>query len=52
MGKGAITQDISPGQIGLDEGNFLNRYGSLIFLIERSTKSFQPGNNSLPRILR
>lgn len=36
MSERAITEDVAPGQISLDEGNFFYGRNPLIFLVERA----------------
>jgi hypothetical protein len=35
MSQSTIAEDIAPGQVGLDEGNFFNGNSPLVFLFER-----------------
>jgi len=35
MSKSAVTENITPGKVGLDEGNFFNGDSPLVFLVER-----------------
>jgi hypothetical protein len=35
MSESTVAEDIAPGQVGLDEGNFFNGDSPLVFLVER-----------------
>lgn len=51
MSEGAIAEDITVGEVSLNQGYFLHTESPVLICVERASKGFEPGDNGFPVIL-